>query len=53
MVELQPRRPRKRYVIFTALAVLVLAGFAVLLAYDRRVALIYVATAAAVFYSCA
>jgi len=29
--------------------VLVLAGFAVLLAYDRRVALIYVATAAAVF----
>ena len=49
MVELQPRRPRKRYVIFTALAVLVLAGFAVLLAYDCRVALIYVATAAAVF----
>jgi putative ABC transport system permease protein len=49
MVELQPRRPRKRYVVFTALAVLVLAGFAVLLAYDRRVAVIYVATAAAVF----
>jgi len=49
MVELQPRRPRKRYVAFTALAVLVLAAFAVLLAYDRRVALIYVATAAAVF----
>jgi len=49
MVELQPRRPRKRYVLFTALAVLVLAGFAILLAYDRRVALIYVATAAAVF----
>src|SRR6476469_397878 len=49
MVELQPRRPRNRYVAFTALAVLVLAGFAILLAYDRRVALIYVATAAAVF----
>ena len=49
MVELQPRRPRKRYVAFTALAVLVLAGIAVLLAYDRRVAMIYVATAAAVF----
>ncbi len=49
MVELQPRRPRKRYVAFTALAVLVLAGIAVLLAYDRRVALIYVATAGAVF----
>ena len=49
MVELQPRRPRKRYVLYTALAVLVLAGFAILLAYDRRVALIYVATAAAVF----
>ena len=41
--------PRKRYVAFTALAVLVLAGIAVLLAYDRRVALIYVATAGAVF----
>ena len=49
MVELQPRWPRKRYIAFTALAVLVLAAFAVLLAYDRRVALIYVATAAAVF----
>jgi putative ABC transport system permease protein len=49
MVELQPRRPRKRYVVFTALAVLVLAGLAILLAYDRRVALIYVATAAVVF----
>ena len=49
MVELQPRRPRNRYVAFTALAVLVLAAFAILLAYDRRVAVIYVATAAAVF----
>lgn len=49
IVELQPRWPRKRYIAFTALAVLILATFAVLLAYDRRVALIYVATAAAVF----
>jgi putative ABC transport system permease protein len=49
MVAPQPRRPRKRYIAFTAIAVLVLAAFAILLAYDRRVALIYVATAAGVF----
>jgi putative ABC transport system permease protein len=49
MVAPQPRRPRKRYVAFTALAVFALALLAVLLAYDRRVALIYVATAAGVF----
>ena len=49
IVELQPRWPRKRYIAFTALAVLILATFAVLMAYDRRVALIYVAAAAAVF----
>jgi putative ABC transport system permease protein len=45
----QPRWPRKGYMALTALAVLVLAALAVLLAYDRRVALIYVGTAAAVF----
>jgi putative ABC transport system permease protein len=49
MVASQPRRPRKRYIVFTAAAVLVLAALAILVAYDRRVALIYVATAAGVF----
>ena len=49
MVAPQPRRPRKRYVAFTAIAVGILATLAVLLAYDRRVAIIYVATAAGVF----
>lgn len=49
MVAAQPRRPRKRYVAFTALAVIALAALAVLLAYDRRVAIIYVATAAGAF----
>jgi len=49
MVAPQPSRPRKRYIAFTSIAVLVLAAFAILLAYDRRVALIYVATAAGVF----
>ncbi|MEJ2377023.1 MAG: FtsX-like permease family protein, partial [Pseudolabrys sp.] len=45
----QPRLPRKGYIALTAVAVLTLAALAVLLAYDRRVAIIYVATAAAVF----
>lgn len=49
MVAPQLRWPRKRYVALTLLAVLVLATLAVLLAYDRRVAIIYVGTAAAVF----
>src|SRR5262249_49711102 len=49
MVASQPRRPRKLYIAFTAIAVLVLAAFAILVAYDRRVALIYVATAGGVF----
>ena len=49
MVAPQPRRPRKRYVAFTAIAVVILGTIAVLLAYDRRVAIIYVATAAGVF----
>lgn len=49
MVAPQLRWPRKRYVALTGLAVLALAALAVLLAYDRRVAVIYVATAAAVF----
>ena len=45
----QPRRPRKLYMAFAALAALTLIALAVLLAYDRRVAVIYVLTAAAVF----
>jgi putative ABC transport system permease protein len=45
----QARRPRLVYVALTAAAVMVLAGLAVLLAYDRRIALVYVGTAAAVF----
>jgi putative ABC transport system permease protein len=49
MVAPQSRRPRKRYIAFTAASVLVLAAFAILLSYDRRVAVIYVATAAAAF----
>ena len=43
------RLPRWRYVIATALAVALLATLAVLLAYDRRIALIFVGSAAAVF----
>ncbi|HET9714718.1 MAG TPA: ABC transporter permease [Pseudolabrys sp.] len=43
------KRPRKRYVVLTAAAVIALATLAVLLAYDRRVALIFVGTAAVVF----
>jgi len=49
MVAPQPLRPRKRYIALTVIAILVLAALAVLLAYDRRVAVIYVATAAGVF----
>jgi putative ABC transport system permease protein len=49
MVAPQPRMPRTIYIALTAAAVIVLATLAVLLAYDRRVAAIYVGTAAAVF----
>jgi putative ABC transport system permease protein len=49
MVAPQVRWPRKRYVALTLVVVFVLAALAVLLAYDRRVAVIYVSTAAAVF----
>jgi putative ABC transport system permease protein len=45
----QPRWPRKPYIAATAAAVATLATLAVLLAYDRRVAAIYVGVAAAVF----
>jgi putative ABC transport system permease protein len=45
----QPRWPRKSYIALTAVAVLVLVVLAIALAYDRRVAVIYVAVAAGVF----
>ena len=45
----QPRWPRKIYMALTAAAVLTLTALAVGLAYDRRVAIIYVGVAAAVF----
>ena len=45
----QAARPRTVYVALTVIAGAVLAAMAVLLAYDRRVAVIYVGAAAAVF----
>jgi putative ABC transport system permease protein len=45
----QPSWPRRRYIALTAVAAAVLAVLAITLAFDRRVAIIYVATAAAVF----
>lgn len=42
-------RPRNRYVVATAAAVAALAALAVLASYDRRVASVFVASAAAVF----
>jgi putative ABC transport system permease protein len=43
------RWPRKRYMAAAALVTLVLAGAAIFLAYDRRIALIFVGAAAIVF----
>jgi putative ABC transport system permease protein len=43
------RWPRRRYVAAAALVTLVLAGAAVFLSYDRRIALIFVGAAAVVF----
>jgi len=48
-VSSQPQRPRTIYIALTAAAVAALAAVAVLLAYDRRVAIIYVGVAALVF----
>ncbi|MGE0061309.1 MAG: ABC transporter permease [Xanthobacteraceae bacterium] len=45
----QPAWPRRIYIVVTTLAVVVLAVLAVTLAYDRRVAVVYVAAAAGVF----
>jgi putative ABC transport system permease protein len=49
--EVAPERrgPRKRYVLATAFAIALLAATAVLLAYDRRIAQIFVVSAALVF----
>jgi putative ABC transport system permease protein len=44
-----PRWPRKAYMALTAIAVAALAALAVVMAYDRRVAMIYVGVAATVF----
>ena len=45
----QPRWPRKIYIVLTATAVAALVVLAVALAYDRRVAIVYVGVAAGVF----
>ena len=46
----QERRwPRRRYIVATILAVAAVAALSILLAYDRRIAMIFVAAAAAVF----
>jgi putative ABC transport system permease protein len=44
-----PQWPRPSYMALAAIATAVLAGLAVLLAYDRRVAVIYVAAGAGIF----
>src|SRR5262245_4284549 len=43
------RRPRKRYMVAAAAAIALLAVLAVALAYDRRIAMIFVGSAAATF----
>jgi putative ABC transport system permease protein len=43
------RWPRRRYIFAAALVIVLLAGFAVFEAYDRRIAMIFIAAAAAVF----
>jgi putative ABC transport system permease protein len=43
------RLPRPRYIVLTALVVATLAAMAILLAYDRKIAAIFIAAAAAVF----
>jgi putative ABC transport system permease protein len=48
-VEPERQRPRLSYVLATALMAMALAALAVMLAYDRRIAAIFVAAAAGVF----
>jgi putative ABC transport system permease protein len=45
----QPRWPRRGYIAATAATIVVLATLAIVLAYDRRVAVVYVGAAAGVF----
>ena len=49
MVAPERRTPRKRYVVLTGVVIAALAALAVLLAYDRKIAAIFVAAAACVF----
>jgi putative ABC transport system permease protein len=49
VVAAQPSWPRRIYIVLTAVAVLTLGTLAVLLAYDQRVAVIYVGVAVCVF----
>ena len=44
-----PRWPRRRYIAASAAVIVVLAGTAVALSYDRRLAIIFIVAAAAVF----
>jgi putative ABC transport system permease protein len=48
-VSVEQRWPRRRFILAAAGAVAMLAGFAVFQAYDRRIALIFIAAAAVVF----
>jgi putative ABC transport system permease protein len=48
-VEPERRLPRPRYLVLLAVSIVALVGLAVFAAYDRRVALIFVAAAAAAF----
>ena len=48
-IEPQRRWPRPRFIVATAIALAALAALAVLLAYDRKIAAIFVGAAAAVF----
>jgi putative ABC transport system permease protein len=48
-VAAERRWPRRRYVFMSAVTIVALAGLAVLLAYDRRIAAIFMAAAAIIF----
>ena len=49
MVAPERRIPRKRYVVLTGVVIAALAALAIVLAYDRKIATIFVAAAACVF----
>lgn len=50
-IEPERRWPRKRYIAATVIAVAALAGLAVFAAFDRRIAIIFIGAAGAVFLS--